>query len=164
MNKTLLLTGLLASVMSLTACIPSKQTGTTYSRTEARTVQNIQVGVVLDATPVTIEGTKSGLGGIVGGAVGGLAGNGVNDGVEGDIAGVLVGAVGALVGAKAEEAFTKAQGTEYTIKLESGKIISVVQANDKDAQAIVAGDNVKLLSQGTTFRVAKLNGAAFSTQ
>ena len=136
---------LLGSVLAMSACIPSKQTGTTYSRNEARTVQNIQIGRVLDVTAVTIEGT----------------GNSVNNGVEGDIAAVLVGAAGALIGAKAEEAFTKATGTEYTIRLENGKIISVVQANDEKAEAIVAGDTVKLLSQGTTFRVTKTNAAAY---
>ena len=152
---------LLGSVLAMSACIPSKQTGTTYSRNEARTVQNIQIGRVLDVTAVTIEGTKTGLGGVVGGAVGGIAGNSVNNGVEGDIAAVLVGAAGALIGAKAEEAFTKATGTEYTLRLENGKIISVVQANDEKAEAIVAGDTVKLLSQGTTFRVTKTNAAAY---
>lgn len=149
------------ALVSLAACVPAKQTGTSYSRSEARNVQNIQIGRVLDTTPIMIEGTKSGIGGVVGGALGGLSGGSVNDGVEGDIAAVLVGTVGAIVGAKAEEKFTRAEGTEYTIRLESGKIISVVQANDKNAVPIVAGDDVKLLSQGTTFRVAKL-GATFS--
>lgn len=160
-HTSILATAALTSVLLLTACVPSKQTGTSYSRSEARTVQNIQIGRVLDTTPVTIEGTKSGLGGVVGGAVGGIAGNSVNNGVEGDIAAVLVGAAGAIIGAKAEEKFTKASGTEYTIRLENGKIISVVQANDKAAEPIVAGDTVKLLSQGTSFRVAKTNPAAY---
>ena len=156
--KTQILTAVVISAtLSLVACVPSQQTGTSYSRTEARTVQNIQIGTVLDTTPVTIEGTKTGAGGLIGGAVGAIAGNGVNDGIEGDIAGILLGAAGAALGAKAEESYTKQTGTEYTIRLESGKIISVVQANDEKASKIVAGDTVKLLSQGMTYRVTKLN-------
>jgi outer membrane lipoprotein SlyB len=60
------------------------------------------------------------------------------------------------VGAKAESALTKAQGMEYTIKLDDGEVISVVQAIDPKAAPIMAGDAVKLLSQGGTFRVTKL--------
>lgn len=157
MNTKIFAALAISSSLMLGACVPSNQTGTSYSRTEARTVQNIQIGQVLDTTPITIEGTKSGAGGAIGGAVGALAGSGVNDGIEGQIASVLVGAAGAALGAKAEERFTKKAGTEYTIRLENGKIISVVQANDPDAAAIVAGDTVKLLSQGTTYRVTKLN-------
>lgn len=149
----------LSAALFVGACVPSQQTGTSYSRDEARSLQNIQIGRVLETTPVTIEGTKTGAGGAVGGAVGGIAGNGVNDGIEGDIAAVIVGAVGAIVGAKAEEALTKKQATEYTIRLDSGKVISVVQANDKKAAAIVAGDEVKLLSQGSTYRVSKLGAS-----
>ena len=36
------------------------------------------------------------------------------------------------------------------------RVISVVQALDPNAEAIMAGDAVKLLSQGGTFRVTKL--------
>jgi outer membrane lipoprotein SlyB len=45
---------------------------------------------------------------------------------------------------------------EYTIKLDDGEVISVVQAIDPKAAPIMAGDAVKLLSQGGTFRVTKL--------
>lgn len=144
------------SASILVACTPSKQTGTSYSRDEARAVQNVKLGTVVDATPVSIEGTKTGIGGVVGAAVGGLAGSTVDDGTTSDIAAVIAGAAGAVIGAKAESAATKAQGMEYTIKLDDGDVISVVQAIDPKAEVIVAGDSVKILSQGGTFRVSKL--------
>jgi len=143
-------------IVSLVACVPSQQTGTSYSRDEARTVQNVKLGTIIDATPVMIEGTKSGIGGVLGGVVGGLAGSTIDDGATADIAAVIVGAAGAAVGAKAESALTKAEGMEYTIKLDDGEVISVVQAVDPKAAPIMAGDAVKLLSQGGTFRVTKL--------
>lgn len=162
MNKLLNLSGasrlviILTASLLLVACVPSQQTGTSYSRDEARTVQNVKLGTIVDATPVMIEGTKTGIGGVLGGVVGGLAGLTVDDGTTGDIAAVIVGAAGAAVGAKAESAITKAQGMEYTIKLDDGEVISVVQALDPNAEPIGAGDAVKLLSQGGTFRVTKL--------
>ena len=143
-------------IASVAACVPSQQTGTSYSRNEARVVQNVKLGTIVDATPVMIEGTKRGVGGVIGGVVGGLAGSTIDDGATADIAAVIVGAAGAAVGAKAESALTKAQGMEYTIKLDDGEVISVVQAIDPKAAPIMAGDAVKLLSQGGTFRVTKL--------
>ena len=61
-------------VFTLLGCVPATQTGTSYSRGEARTVQQVQIGKVIEVTEITIEGTKSGAGGLVGGAVGGIAG------------------------------------------------------------------------------------------
>ena len=152
-GKFLLISVFMASIV---ACVPSQQTGTSYSRDEARVVQNVKLGTIIDATPVMIEGTKSGIGGVLGGVVGGLAGSTIDDGATADIAAVIVGAAGAAEGAKSESALTTAQGIEYTIKLDDGEVISVVQALDPNAEAIMAGDAVKLLSQGGTFRVTKL--------
>ncbi|HAB55096.1 MAG TPA: hypothetical protein DCE61_01640, partial [Cellvibrionales bacterium] len=112
-GKFLLISVFMASIV---ACVPSQQTGTSYSRDEARVVQNVKLGTIIDATPVMIEGTKSGIGGVLGGVVGGLAGSTIDDGATADIAAVIVGAAGAAAGAKAESALTKAQGMEYTIK------------------------------------------------
>lgn len=149
---------LLVISVVLSGCLPASQTGTSYSRDEVRRVQNIQLGTVIDLTAVRIEGTNSGVGGAVGGAVGGIAGSTVDDGAAGDIAAIVAGAAGALVGAKLENAATNANGFEYTIQLESsGEVISVVQAVDPKADQIVAGDRVKLLSQGGTYRVTRLN-------
>ncbi|MGB5325470.1 MAG: hypothetical protein WBN40_08615, partial [Pseudomonadales bacterium] len=114
-------------------------------------------GTIIEVTPVIIEGTKSGAGGVVGGVVGGIAGATVDDGAVGEIAAVLAGVAGAVVGAKAEEAVTRANGAEYTVRLESGEILSVVQALDPKAAPILAGDRVKLLSQHGTYRVTRLN-------
>lgn len=150
-----LLTGVLA-VTVLAACLPAKQTGTSYSRDEVRTVQNIKLGRVVDVTDIRIEGTNSGAGGVVGGAVGGIAGGTTGSGAKGDVAAVLAGAAGAIIGAKLENAATRANGKEYTIRLENGEVISVVQAIDKKSEDIVAGDSVKILSQSGTVRVSKL--------
>ncbi|MBT8140417.1 MAG: hypothetical protein KJP25_11690 [Gammaproteobacteria bacterium] len=148
--------GALLVFVALQACVPARQTGTAYSREEARHLQQIELGTVVEVTPVVIEGTKTGAGGAVGGAVGGIAGSASSSGTAGEIVGVLAGVAGAVVGAKVEEAVTSANGAEYTIRLESGEVISVVQAIDNKAEPITAGDRVKLLSQHGTYRVTRL--------
>ena len=150
---------LLVGFLSLTACaVPTQQTGASYSRDEARMVQEVQLGIIVDARAVTIEGTQTGIGSIVGGAVGSIAGSGIDDGRTAEVAAVLVGTAGAVVGAKAESALTKAQGMEYTIELDHGEVISTVQAIEQADVVLVAGDRVKILSNGSNVRVSKIQG------
>jgi outer membrane lipoprotein SlyB len=159
MSFTLLIRLLCAAlIFQLSSCVPATQTGTSYSRREARVLQQVKIGKVLEVAEVVIEGTKSGAGGIVGGAVGAIAGRNTGSGAGGEIAAVLGGAVGSVVGAKIEEARTRASGREYTIRLENGEVVSVVQAFDPKI-SIFAGDDVKLLSQKGNYRVTRLNTA-----
>lgn len=146
----------LTCVLAIAACMPSKQTGTTYSRDEVRKVQNVKLGRVVDVTVVQIEGTRSGAGEIVGGALGGVAGASTGSGSKGDLAAIAAGVAGAVIGSRIEEATTKNEGREYTIKFEDGEVKSIVQAFDAGAEEIFAGDSVKVLTQGGTFRVTKL--------
>ena len=78
---------LLVSLLSLMACaVPTQQTGASYSRDEARMVQDVQLGIIVDARAVTIEGTQTGMGSIVGGVVGSIAGSGIDDGRTAEVA------------------------------------------------------------------------------
>lgn len=146
----LILAGSLVSV----GCVPSSQTGTNYSRTEARQAQNVEYGKIVDMTPVTIDGTKSGVGGVAGGALGGVAGSAVGDGKGSTIMSVIGAIAGAAAGAGAEEDITKQAAHQYTIKLQSGRTLSVVQADDPKAPLSV-GDPVRLISQGSTYRITE---------
>ena len=83
---------------------------------------------------------------------------GIDDGRTAEVAAVLVGTAGAVVGAKAESALTKAQGMEYTIQLDHGEVISTVQAIEQAGAVLVAGDRVKILSNGSNVRVSKIQG------
>lgn len=146
-----------AASLLLTACVPSSQTGTSYSRDEARSVQNILIGQVLDIQQVDIEGSKTGLGGAVGGAAGGVAASTIGGGTGKNLATIGGAVLGAAIGAVAEEGLTKAVGEEYTIRLTTNEIISVVQAVDaNDANRIQVGDAVKVLQQKGTYRVNRL--------
>jgi outer membrane lipoprotein SlyB len=129
--------------------------GDSYSRDDARKVQTVQYGKIESVRMVVIEGTKTPIGAIAGAAVGGIAGSTVGGGKGSDIAAVVGAVAGGVLGSKAEEAATKSQGIELIIRLESSdRTISVVQAYDQ-ANPLVAGDRVRLMSVNGQTRAAK---------
>lgn len=140
------------AVLGLAGCATG-QGGSDYSRAQARTVQEVQMGTVEGVREVRIEGTKSPVGSLAGAVVGGVAGSSVGGG-RGQIVGATVGAVlGGLGGSAAEEALTREKGLEITVKLDSGRTIAVVQGVDE--QSFIVGDRVRILSGGGTTRVTR---------
>lgn len=98
-----------------------------YSRNQARTVQQVQTGVVVEVRNVNIEGTKTPIGLGAGAVVGGLAGSQLGRG-NGSIAGAVLGAVaGGFAGSAVEEGVTRQKGLEITVRLDSGRTIAVTQ-------------------------------------
>lgn len=65
---------LLLIPIGLSGCA-STQSGESYSRSEARTVQQVEYGVIEQLRPVKIEGTKTPIGSGAGAAAGGIAGS-----------------------------------------------------------------------------------------
>lgn len=149
MNKLATLTLLAIIPFALTGC-PAGLGSKDYSREQARTVQEVQMGVVESVRSVKLEGTKTPIGAGAGAVVGGVAGSTVGSG-KGSTIGAAVGAVlGGLGGAAAEEAVTRQDGVEITVKLDSGRLIAVTQAADEEFRV---GDRVRVLSGGGTTRV-----------
>lgn len=137
-------------VFALAGCA-SGTGGKDYSRAQARTVQEVQMGIVESVRAVNIEGTKSPLGAGAGAVVGGVAGSTVGSG-RGSVVGAAIGAVlGGLGGAAAEEAVTRREGVEITVRLDSGKLLAVTQAAD---ESFAVGDQVRVLTGGGTTRVS----------
>lgn len=150
MNTTPLL--LISTALVLGACA-SEKGGEVYTRDQVRQVQTFRVGVVESVHKVRIEGTKSPVGTAAGTIVGGIAGSTVGEGKGSDIGRVLGAVVGGVVGAAAEEGYTREDGAEYSIKLEDGTYISVVQA--LGSEEIVAGDKVRVIENAGVARVTK---------
>jgi len=149
MRITRLLAISLLSVF-LAACA-SSNSGSVYSRDEARKVQTVKTGTVESVRQVKLEGTKTPIGTVAGGAVGGIAGSSVGHG-RGSAVGAVVGAVvGGLAGAAAEEGITRKDGLEITVKLDGGGLIAIVQEAD---EAFKAGERVRILENGGTSRVS----------
>lgn len=149
MRKTqLLVAGLLC--LLVTACATSNS-GSVYSRDEARRVQTVKTGVVESVRQVKLEGTKSPVGTIAGGAVGGIAGSSIGHG-RGSAVGAVIGAVvGGIAGSAAEEGFTRKDALEITVKVDGGGLIAIVQEAD---DTFKAGEKVRLIESGDTTRVS----------
>jgi outer membrane lipoprotein SlyB len=151
MNK-IIAVSLIASGSLLLAGCPAGLGGADYSRSQARTVQEVQTGIVQSVREVNLEGTKTPVGAGAGAVVGGVAGSTVGSG-RGSVVGAALGAVlGGLGGAAAEEAATRQKGLEITVKLDSGRVIAITQAAD---EAFQVGDRVRVLSGGGVTRVTR---------
>lgn len=153
-NPRIILVMLVIGVASVLAgCASSNLTGNTYSRDDARKVQQVEYGSVLSVTPVVIEGDREGLIGNAGGAViGGIAGNSVGGGRGQSIATVVGGIVGGIVGQATQEKLTRKQGQEIEIEMDTGRVVSVVQ-EVKGQAFFEQGDRVRLLKLRGVTRV-----------
>jgi outer membrane lipoprotein SlyB len=142
---------LLIAVLSLWlgACA-SSNSGSVYSRDEARKVQTVKMGVVESVRQVKLEGTKTPVGTVAGGVVGGVAGSTLGKG-KGSAIGAVIGAVaGGLAGSAIEEGVTRKDALEITVKLDNGSLVSIVQEAD---DTFVPGERVRLLESGGVTRV-----------
>ena len=149
MKTTKLLIAAFLSIL-LAACA-SSNSGSVYSRDEARKVQTVKTGVVESVRPVKLEGTKSPVGTIAGGAIGGIAGSSIGGGRGSAIAAVIGAVVGGLAGSAAEEGITRKDGLEITVKLDGGGMIAIVQEAD---DMFKAGEKVRIVENGGTSRVS----------
>ncbi|NOT16119.1 MAG: glycine zipper 2TM domain-containing protein [Methylotenera sp.] len=144
---------LAVSVLSvfLVACA-SSNSGSVYSRDEARKVQTVKTGIVESVRHVKLEGTQSQIGTVAGAAVGGIAGSSVGHGKGAAVAAVVGAVVGGIAGAMAEEGITRKDALEITVKLDGGGLVAIVQEADEEFNA---GDAVRLIEHGGTTRVSR---------
>lgn len=136
---------LAVTVVLLPACA-SSQSGSAYERSQARTAYDVQMGIVEHIREVQIEGTKSGVGAVAGGAAGSVVGREAGHSPVGRAVGGIAGAViGGVAGAAAEEGVTRQKGYEITVKLDSGRLLAVVQAADEEFRV---GERVRIIQGG----------------
>lgn len=137
--------------MFLAACA-SSNSGSVYSRDEARKVQTVKTGVVESVREVKLEGTKSPVGTVAGGAVGGIAGSSIGGEGKSGVVGAVIGAVvGGIAGAMAEEGITRKDAYEITVKLDGGGLVAIVQEAD---EIFKAGEKVRIIESGGVSRVS----------
>jgi outer membrane lipoprotein SlyB len=122
-----------------------------YERKEARRAYEVKMGVVEHVRSVKLEGTDSGVGTAAGGVIGGVAGSTAGSG-KGRVVGSVLGAVaGGVAGAATEEVITRKTGQEITVRLDSGRVLAVVQEDTGEKFAV--GERVRLLESGGQARV-----------
>ena len=134
----------------LGACA-SSNSGSVYSRDDARKTQTVRTGIVESVRQVKLEGTKSPIGTVAGAAVGGIAGSSIGQGKGSTIGAVIGAVVGGLGGSAAEEMMTRKDALEITVKLDGGGLTAVVQEADEQFKA---GDKVRLIESGGNTRVS----------
>jgi outer membrane lipoprotein SlyB len=79
MNRILKVVAGLAIAATLAACATSNS-GSVYDRSETRRESTVRMGVIESVRAVSIEGTRSGIGGVAGGVAGGVGGSAVGGG------------------------------------------------------------------------------------
>jgi outer membrane lipoprotein SlyB len=149
MKMTRLFTLGLLSLL-LAACA-SSNSGSVYSRDDARKLQTVRTGVVESVRQVKLEGTKSPVGTIAGAAVGGVAGGSIGHGRGSAIAAVIGAVAGGIAGTAVEEGVTRKDALEITVKIDGGALVAIVQEDDEEFRA---GDKVRLIELDGTTRVS----------
>ena len=139
-----------AALSAIAGCTTSKS-GDGYSRDEALREQSVRRATVESVRPVTLQGTRSGVGAVAGGAVGGIAGSSVGEGKTAALGGVLGALGGGIAGQALEEGATRKNAVEITVRLENGELRAVVQ---EDKERFVTGQKVRLLTQNGVTRVS----------
>ena len=147
--KSSSIAALLAAAI-VSGCATSRS-GDVYSRQEALREQTVRLATIESVRPVTIEGTRSGIGAAAGTIAGGVAGSGVGSGRGSAIVGVLGAVGGGIAGQAVEQGTTRKPGVEITVRLESGELRAIVQ---EETDKFVAGQKVRLISSGGVTRVS----------
>ena len=132
MTLTHLRNGALLAVASvaLLACTPPTS-GNVINARQAQSAQTVVFGTIIGAQPVTVQGGNQPaevVGTVAGGLLGGVLGNEVGGGTGRVIATGVGATAGAAAGNRIASATTAVQSTEWLVQLESGRTISVVQA------------------------------------
>lgn len=151
MRQAACIAGTLFFALSLAACQRPGQN--TYSYAEVGRASLVNFGTVLAVREVNVQGKNTGAGGLVGAAGGGIAGSQFGRS-GGNAAATLAGvAVGAVAGALAEQAMSNRTALEYTVILENGVTMTIVQDHNEGEQQLPPGSRVMVQVTGGTQRV-----------
>lgn len=153
MNRIFSSSGIAAAALAavlLAGC--ATPAGPTYYPGQPPRPQSIEMGVVENVRPVGLQGPDTGLGALGGAALGGWAGSGIGSG--GGNAAAIVGGVilGSLIGNAVEVNAARRPGLELTVRLDSGRLIAVVQ--DDSGEPFRPGDRIRVASDGYRTRVS----------
>ena len=122
-----------------------------YYPGEALRAQSVEMGVIENVRPVALQGPDTGLGALGGAALGGWAGSGIGSG-GGNTAAIVGGVIlGSLIGNAAEVNAARRPGLELTVRLDSGRMIAVVQQDV--GEPFRPGDRIRVASDGYRTRV-----------
>ena len=163
MKKAFSITLSLLMVMLLNNCAKNISSNE-YSEAEVGAVKQTYRGVVLNVRNVKVQGADrlqdNSMGLVGGGVAGGVLGSMVGKGHGATIATLAGAAAGALGGAMAEKKLKEQNGVEYTVELNSGRIMTIVQGPEP---RINPGQHVLVMvgSKGRSRVVVDQSGGVF---
>jgi outer membrane lipoprotein SlyB len=153
MNATFLLVPGLALAVLLAGCtFPSART--VHDRRAINRLEQVRLATVEEVRPVTISGQRTAIGRVGGAATGAVVGREIGGGRGSDLAQVAGGIAGAVAGEAIEEAVTRKEGVELTLRLDSGETYVVVQEAALGVRQ--PGQRVRLITSGGAARVEPL--------
>lgn len=139
------------AVLALAGCTPPNS-GNLVSANQAQVAQTVHMGTITGSRSVAVQGGNQPAN-VVGMIAGGIAGAALGNEVGGGTGKVLATGLGATAGAAAggavANAATTQQSTEWTVKLDSGQTISVIQASP----VFVTGQRVQVVQSGSNTRL-----------
>ena len=137
--------------LSLVGCVNNDTlSGDVYTASEAKQVQNVSYGTIVNVRPVQIQGgDDSNVIGAIGGAV---LGNTVGGGTGRSLATAAGAVAGGVAGQGVQSAMNKTQGVELEIRKDDGNTIMVVQKQGNTRFS--PGQRVVLASNGSQVTVS----------
>ncbi|MCZ4296872.1 glycine zipper 2TM domain-containing protein [Henriciella marina] len=144
-----------ALTMTLAGCA-STYGANTVSPNEIGYASQVELGTISDVREVTIRPDNSILGAATGAVLGGLAGSELGGGDKAQTAGAVGGAVlGGLAGNELGKGMNTRRGFAYTVQLDSGRTVEVVQGADI---AMYPGQRVNVTYGGGRTTVSPAQG------
>lgn len=138
--------------VSIAGCA-QRQSQNVYNYDEVGKSSAVSFGTVVSSRIVDITGKNTGTGALIGAGAGAGAGSYAGGG-SGEAWAIVGGALaGAIIGAAAEQAAADRVGIEYTVVLESGVTLTIVQEMAKGDAAIGQGARIMVQNSGGYQRV-----------
>ena len=152
--KLIVLAMLPALGLALAGCanIPGTS-GAAYAPEQARQVEQVYEGTVVDVHAVQIQGNQAGIGTLAGAGLGAVAGSEFGNGRGQIITGLLGALAGGVAGNAAQQRLENTRGLQITVRLDDGRTIAVTQAAD---QIFRVGERVEVLQGGGVTRGSPL--------
>jgi outer membrane lipoprotein SlyB len=140
----------LGLVAALAACAP-QFSADTVGANQAMTAQTVSFGTVTSARNVVVQGGQGSqlAGAVLGGVAGAALGNQVGRGTGQDVATVVGGTAGVVAGQQAGRAAASANSIEWTVQLDNGQSIAVIQSEP----VFSIGQHVRVTSGGGQTRL-----------
>ena len=140
------------SIFVITSCAP-RSSQNRYNYTEVGHSVSVQFGTVVASRTIDIAGQNTGTGGMLGAGAGMGLGSMLGGGT-GSLWAMGAGAlIGAVAGSAAEQGMSNRKGMEYTVTLETGETITIVQEKRDGDVLIQPGSRCMVQRTGEYQRV-----------